>query len=258
MSEQSTELRETVRRRYAAAAVQVTEGGTGCCGPQAVEVDENFGSTLYADAERDALPAEAVAASLGCGNPTAVADLHEPKVASTRRRRGLDVCSPPARHQQGYDHDMTAGCSPALTRRGGRDNVGFSQGHHRGHPAARTGHDVVTPTASTCGPTAAVFAGMVCLAPYRRTRDVGRQRRTAPERGSYSVDRRRRRRVRLAQAVSPSDPLPPRTGQSPRPPGAGSGVLGASRTILCRPPRAPSALRTAATSSSLPPPPQGR
>ncbi|MER6981179.1 arsenite S-adenosylmethyltransferase, partial [Streptomyces carpinensis] len=70
MSEQSTDLRETVRRRYAGAAVKVTEGGTACCGPQPVEVDENFGSTLYAADERDALPAEAVAASLGCGNPT--------------------------------------------------------------------------------------------------------------------------------------------------------------------------------------------
>ncbi|MGW6734989.1 arsenite methyltransferase [Streptomyces sp. NPDC055013] len=77
MTEQSTDLRETVRRRYAAAAVQVTEGGTACCGPQPVEVDESFGSTLYAADERDALPAEAVAASLGCGNPTAVAELRE-------------------------------------------------------------------------------------------------------------------------------------------------------------------------------------
>lgn len=38
MNEQSTNLRETVRRRYAAAAVKVTEGGTACCGPQPVEV----------------------------------------------------------------------------------------------------------------------------------------------------------------------------------------------------------------------------
>lgn len=44
MSEQTTDLRETVRRRYAAAAVKVTEGGSACCGPEPVEVDENFGS----------------------------------------------------------------------------------------------------------------------------------------------------------------------------------------------------------------------
>jgi arsenite methyltransferase len=76
MNEQTTDLREAVRQRYAAAAVKVAEGGTACCGPEPIEVDENFGSTLYAADERDALPVEAVAASLGCGNPTAVAELH--------------------------------------------------------------------------------------------------------------------------------------------------------------------------------------
>lgn len=44
MSEQSTDLRETVRRRYAAAALQVIEGASACCGPRAAEVDENFGA----------------------------------------------------------------------------------------------------------------------------------------------------------------------------------------------------------------------
>ncbi|MEV2212593.1 arsenite methyltransferase [Streptomyces sp. NPDC050997] len=92
MSEQSTDLRETVRRRYAATAVKVTEGGTACCGPEPVEVDENFGSTLYADVERDTLPAEALAASLGCGNPTAVADLHEgERVLDLGSGGGIDV-----------------------------------------------------------------------------------------------------------------------------------------------------------------------
>ncbi|MFJ6573639.1 arsenite methyltransferase [Streptomyces sp. NPDC091292] len=89
---QSTDLRETVRRRYAAAAVQVTEGGTACCGPAAIEIDDTFGSALYGDAERDALPAEAVAASLGCGNPTAVADLREgERVLDLGSGGGIDV-----------------------------------------------------------------------------------------------------------------------------------------------------------------------
>ncbi|WUD17294.1 arsenite methyltransferase [Streptomyces sp. NBC_00519] len=89
---QSTELRETVRRRYAAAAVKVTEGATACCGPEPVEVDENFGSTLYAADERDALPIEALAASLGCGNPTAVAELQEgERVLDLGSGGGIDV-----------------------------------------------------------------------------------------------------------------------------------------------------------------------
>jgi arsenite methyltransferase len=76
------EVRERVRARYAAAAVAVT-GGSDCgCGDQTAEAccapcgtGESFGSGLYSDAERAALPAEALAASLGCGNPLAVADL---------------------------------------------------------------------------------------------------------------------------------------------------------------------------------------
>lgn len=63
-----------------------------CCGPEAIEIDDNFGSTLYAEDERDTLPAEALAASLGCGNPTAVADLHEgERVLDLGSGGGIDV-----------------------------------------------------------------------------------------------------------------------------------------------------------------------
>src|SRR5689334_22346049 len=88
----SEELREQVRARYASAALAVTgnqassccgtspalaaeagccgDHGAGCgCGEQsAVTVEENFGSSLYAADEKAELPAEALAASLGCGN----------------------------------------------------------------------------------------------------------------------------------------------------------------------------------------------
>ncbi|MEY9992934.1 hypothetical protein ABIE67_004966 [Streptomyces sp. V4I8] len=57
-----------------------------------VEVDDNFGSTLYAADERDTLPAAAVAASLGCGNPTAVAELREgERVLDLGSGGGIDV-----------------------------------------------------------------------------------------------------------------------------------------------------------------------
>ncbi|MET9604112.1 arsenite methyltransferase [Streptomyces sp. NPDC006512] len=92
MHEQPTDLRETVRRRYAAAALQITEGGAGCCGPQDIEAGDGFGSALYTPGDRDALPAEAVAASLGCGNPTAVADLREgERVLDLGSGGGIDV-----------------------------------------------------------------------------------------------------------------------------------------------------------------------
>jgi SAM-dependent methyltransferase len=84
MADQTTvELRERVRARYAAAALQVTSGGhSSCCGDEcgcgcADASDAGLGANLYSVAERDGLPAEALEASLGCGNPHAVADLHE-------------------------------------------------------------------------------------------------------------------------------------------------------------------------------------
>jgi SAM-dependent methyltransferase len=71
----STDIRETVREKYAAAARQAAErSASSCCGGPA---DAVFGSALYDEAEADGATAEAVGASLGCGVPTAVADLHE-------------------------------------------------------------------------------------------------------------------------------------------------------------------------------------
>jgi arsenite methyltransferase len=75
-----TDVRETVREKYAAAARQVAEHGSSCRDPVALtDGDETgaFGSTLYGGAETEGATATAVAASLGCGVPTAVADLHE-------------------------------------------------------------------------------------------------------------------------------------------------------------------------------------
>jgi arsenite methyltransferase len=110
-------LREQVRERYAAAALTVTCGhrtasccaderscGTGssaeekvsaatsCCGPTLLEGDEIFGSAVYAAADRDSLPVAAVAASLGCGNPTTVAELREGEtVLDLGSGGGIDV-----------------------------------------------------------------------------------------------------------------------------------------------------------------------
>ncbi len=76
-------LRETVRARYAAAALRTTDATTadGCCGSDdAIITDEQaalFGAGLYADGQHNELPDTALMASLGCGNPTAMADLHD-------------------------------------------------------------------------------------------------------------------------------------------------------------------------------------
>lgn len=76
----ATDVREAVRERYAAAALSADKVATaGCCStPTVSTTDEHgtevFGSALYDEADA---PDEAIAASLGCGVPTAVADLHE-------------------------------------------------------------------------------------------------------------------------------------------------------------------------------------
>jgi arsenite methyltransferase len=113
----SETLREQVRERYATAARTVTSGqghatccgdgetcctGTAetetgprasCCGPTVLEADDNnFGSALYLAADRASLPVAAVAASLGCGNPLAVAELREGEtVLDLGSGGGIDV-----------------------------------------------------------------------------------------------------------------------------------------------------------------------
>jgi SAM-dependent methyltransferase len=103
MSEQD-QTREQVRERYARAATAVRDGmandqlqvvddcSTDCCSGSATEVGPTFGSGLYAAEEQGSVPAEAVAASLGCGNPTAVADLRAgERVLDLGSGGGIDV-----------------------------------------------------------------------------------------------------------------------------------------------------------------------
>ena len=115
----SEDLREMVRQRYAEAASSVSAGGSGCCGSSScgsgldgiVEVDERFGSALYAQLDRDTLPVAAVAASLGCGNPIAIADLHPgERVLDLGSGGGIDVLLSADRVGAGgyvYGVDMT-------------------------------------------------------------------------------------------------------------------------------------------------------
>jgi SAM-dependent methyltransferase len=84
MSTTTDALREEVRARYAESALAVTEGRSGdcgcgngsCCSDGAPE-ESSFAEAFYDAEQRGELPDAAVLASLGCGNPTAVADLHE-------------------------------------------------------------------------------------------------------------------------------------------------------------------------------------
>src|SRR5215831_7125749 len=105
--ETSTDLREAVRSRYAEAARAVlapkpgvsasccgSSAADSCCGTGSAALDsaDCFGGALYGEGETDGLPEEAVLASLGCGNPLAVADLHEgERVLDLGSGGGIDV-----------------------------------------------------------------------------------------------------------------------------------------------------------------------
>jgi arsenite methyltransferase len=96
MTTSADELRDEVRRNYAEAARAAAAGdragcgGGGCCADAAAESD--FGQALYAAEERGELPETAVLASLGCGNPTAVAELREGEtVLDLGSGGGIDV-----------------------------------------------------------------------------------------------------------------------------------------------------------------------
>ncbi len=96
MSTTANELREEVRRRYAESARAVTEGTAGCgCGSgSCCEGGDaaDFGAALYDAEQRGELPDAAALASLGCGNPIAVADLHEGEtVLDLGSGGGIDV-----------------------------------------------------------------------------------------------------------------------------------------------------------------------
>jgi SAM-dependent methyltransferase len=76
-----------VREHYAAAAIQAASGTGACCGPE-----DGIGAGLYSALEQAELPNAAVLASLGCGNPTAVADLREgERVLDLGSGGGIDV-----------------------------------------------------------------------------------------------------------------------------------------------------------------------
>lgn len=87
------DVRETVRRHYAGSALAVMNGRGPCCGPASTEdADNQTGAGFYATADREELPETAVLASLGCGNPTAVAELQEGEtVLDLGSGGGIDV-----------------------------------------------------------------------------------------------------------------------------------------------------------------------
>ena len=161
----STDLREEVRARYAEAARAVLDpppgtsasccGGSAtdsCCGTGSAALDtaDCFGGSLYGEGETDGLPEEAVLASLGCGNPLAVADLHQgERVLDLGSGGGIDVLLSarrvgPAGYAYGVDmtDDMLT-LARANAVKAGATNVEFLKGDIEAVPLPDAAVDVV-------------------------------------------------------------------------------------------------------------------
>jgi arsenite methyltransferase len=139
------QIHEMVRERYAAAATQAGTGSGACCGP-----DDGIGAGLYSALERDELPEAAVLASLGCGNPTAVADLHEgERVLDLGSGGGIDVLLSARRvgpTGRAFGLDMTDEMLALATRNAaeaGATNVEFLKGQIEAIPMPASSVDVV-------------------------------------------------------------------------------------------------------------------
>jgi len=154
MASQADDLREQVRTRYAESASAVTGRGKGCgCGSGACCGDDTaagFGEALYDADQRGELPDAALLASLGCGNPTAVADLREGEtVLDLGSGGGIDVILSARRvgpTGTAYGVDMTdemLALAQANARQAGVRNVHFLKGLIEQIPLPAESVDVV-------------------------------------------------------------------------------------------------------------------
>ena len=144
-------IREIVKEKYGKAALRVTGGGSSCCGaaPSRGECDP-ITANLYATDETAGLPEEAVAASLGCGNPTALAELRPGQtVLDLGSGGGIDVLLSAKRvgpAGKAYGLDMTdemLALARANQRKAGVTNVEFLKGEIESIPLPDDSVDVI-------------------------------------------------------------------------------------------------------------------
>ena len=144
------ELREAVRTKYGEAALRARDGATSCCGSSCCETVDPITSNLYTDAEGAEVPAEALAASLGCGNPTALAELRPGEVVlDLGSGGGIDVLLSARRvgpAGKAYGLDMTDEMLELARengRKAGLTNVEFLKGQIEQIPLPAGSVDVI-------------------------------------------------------------------------------------------------------------------
>jgi SAM-dependent methyltransferase len=147
-----SDIQQAVRDKYGAiaASVQRASTATACCGPTACGCGDPITSNLYSDAETGALPDTAVAASLGCGNPTALLELEPGQtVLDLGSGGGIDVLLSAKRvgpAGKAYGVDMTdemLALARENQRKAGATNVEFLKGTIEAIPLPDNTVDVV-------------------------------------------------------------------------------------------------------------------
>jgi arsenite methyltransferase len=158
--ENETTIKGRVRENYAREARRVTEksSSSGCCGGEQMTAccgttEPNYDaitSNLYADSETSSLPADAVAASLGCGNPTALAELKPGEIVlDLGSGGGIDVLLSARRvgpTGKAYGLDMTdemLALARENQRKAGVQNVEFLKGEIESIPLPDNSVDVI-------------------------------------------------------------------------------------------------------------------
>src|SRR5215831_16335379 len=146
------ELKEVVKEKYGQAALRVNAGGSSCCGASAA-LDgccDPITSNLYDTAQTSELPQEAVLASLGCGNPTALAQLNPGEtVLDLGSGGGIDVLLSARRvgpTGKAYGLDMTdemLALARDNQRKAGIENVEFLKGEMEQIPLPEASVDVI-------------------------------------------------------------------------------------------------------------------
>lgn len=144
-------IREVVQQKYGEAAKRAASGGTACCGGGAeLSGCDPIARDLYSDAEKGALPEKAVAASLGCGNPSALAKLQPGEVVlDLGSGGGIDVILSAKRvgpSGKAYGLDMTdemLALARENQRKAGVANVEFLKGAIENVPLPDNSVDVV-------------------------------------------------------------------------------------------------------------------
>lgn len=177
----SDQILDAVKTRYATAATTVLEGsecgcGSDCCSPTAN--DDPITGNLYSADESAVIPLDALTASLGCGNPTALAELHEGEIVlDLGSGGGIDVLLSarrvgPTGHAYGVDMlDEMIALAERNKAQAGAENVTFLKGSIENVPLPDNSVDVII---SNCVINLAVDKGPVLKEAFRVLKPGGR------------------------------------------------------------------------------------